>query len=279
MNDELQMKLRRIEKVKAEKPVYKEILQFFEKIIKEKSKYKGALNSDLEPIKIDDQLATIKLREAFPLIEKKELKFDYTIMKEYFIKLLAIVQERVNDDAEKIKTRVDSGEVTFEEMVNMALQEEPVKNDKYLLKFLINETINPLLEVYASQLKGKVKEGVWLQGYCPICGGRPLIGVLRSDEGKKFLVCSSCTTEWAFPRIKCPYCGNSDHKKLSYFFVNDDEGYRVEICDVCKKYIKTIDTRKIKQDVSFDVENIATIHLDIVAQGKGYAGDTLILNV
>jgi FdhE protein len=38
---------------------------------------------------------------------------------------------------------------------------------------------------------------------CPLCGARPLLGVLRpeGDGGKRFLLCSFCLQEWEFRRI------------------------------------------------------------------------------
>jgi formate dehydrogenase maturation protein FdhE len=38
---------------------------------------------------------------------------------------------------------------------------------------------------------------------CPLCGARPLLGVLRpeGDGGKRFLLCSFCLKEWEFRRI------------------------------------------------------------------------------
>jgi formate dehydrogenase maturation protein FdhE len=43
---------------------------------------------------------------------------------------------------------------------------------------------------------------------CPLCGGRPIVGVLRpeGDGAKKSLVCMLCAHEWAFRRIYCPAC-------------------------------------------------------------------------
>src|SRR5277367_2194037 len=37
---------------------------------------------------------------------------------------------------------------------------------------------------------------------CPLCGSRPLLGVLRpeGDGGKRFLMCSFCSHEWDFRR-------------------------------------------------------------------------------
>src|SRR5260370_15766467 len=43
---------------------------------------------------------------------------------------------------------------------------------------------------------------------CPLCGSRPLSGVLRveGDSGKRFLLCSFCSQEWEFRRIHFATC-------------------------------------------------------------------------
>jgi FdhE protein len=94
-------------------------------------------------------------------------------------------------------------------------------------------------------------------------------------EGAKFLVCSSCGFEWRFKRLGCPFCGNGDHKKLRHFNTEaDGKGYRVDVCEECKRYIKTIDLRELKVEVVPLVDDISTLHLDIIAQKEGYTRST-----
>src|SRR6266852_8532532 len=54
---------------------------------------------------------------------------------------------------------------------------------------------------------------------CPMCGARPLSGVLRveGDSGKRFLLCSFCSQEWEFRRIYCPTCGEEAEGKLPVY--------------------------------------------------------------
>ena len=48
------------------------------------------------------------------------------------------------------------------------------------------------------------------------------------------------------------------------------EAYRVDLCDQCKGYIKTVDSRKLDYEPDLSLEDIVTIHLDIHALKKGY---------
>jgi len=58
---------------------------------------------------------------------------------------------------------------------------------------------------------------------CPLCGSRPLMGVLRveGDSGKRFLLCSFCSQEWEFRRIHCPTCGEQAEGKLPVYVRNN----------------------------------------------------------
>jgi FdhE protein len=44
----------------------------------------------------------------------------------------------------------------------------------------------------------------------------------------------------------------------------------VDLCDKCKQYIKTVDTRKTASDPDLNIEDIATMYLDILASEKGF---------
>jgi FdhE protein len=67
---------------------------------------------------------------------------------------------------------------------------------------------------------------------------------------------------------------------LHYFFSEEEEDYRVDVCDACKKYLKTVDTRKIEHPVYALVEQISTLHLDMLAQEQGLeSGSPLWLRI
>ncbi|NIM97185.1 MAG: formate dehydrogenase accessory protein FdhE [candidate division Zixibacteria bacterium] len=138
-----------------------------------------------------------------------------------------------------------------------------------------------VLELYAKKLRPKVDQKNWLKGICPICGGHPAIEKLRREDGSRMLHCSLCGTEWHFKRIMCPFCGNEDHNSLRYFFVEEDspfgsDAFRVDVCDKCKMYIKTLDERKLAENQKPDLylQNLNTLYLDILAQRDGYQSPT-----
>ena len=107
---------------------------------------------------------------------------------------------------------------------------------------------------------------------CPFCGRKPGLGVLRpqGDGGLRSLVCSFCLGEWEFRRILCPACGEENHAKLPVYSAEEFPHLRVECCDSCRCYIKTVDLTKsgLAEPV---VDEIASIALDLWAQQQGYA--------
>jgi formate dehydrogenase maturation protein FdhE len=107
---------------------------------------------------------------------------------------------------------------------------------------------------------------------CPRCEGRPLLGVLRveGDGGKRFLLCSFCLQEWEFRRILCPTCGETAEQKLPVYVAEQMPHVRVEACDTCKLYLRTIDLTKDGHAVPI-VDDLAALPLTLWAEEHGYA--------
>lgn len=107
---------------------------------------------------------------------------------------------------------------------------------------------------------------------CPLCGSRPLLGVLRpeGDGGKRFLLCSFCLQEWEFRRILCPTCGEEAEEKLPVYIAEDSPHIRVEACDTCKFYVRTVDLTKDGNAVPL-VDDLAAIPHTLWANEQGYS--------
>ena len=105
---------------------------------------------------------------------------------------------------------------------------------------------------------------------CPFCKRKPGLGVLRplGDGGQRSLVCSFCLAEWEFRRIVCPGCGEENHAKLPVYTAEELKHVRVEACDSCRTYIKTVDMTKsgLAEPI---VDEMASIPLDLWAAEAG----------
>ena len=106
---------------------------------------------------------------------------------------------------------------------------------------------------------------------CPLCGGKPIVGVLRpeGDGAKKSLVCMLCAHEWAFRRIYCPACGEEREPQMAFYSAPEIAHVRVDVCDTCHTYLKSIDLTKMGLAVPI-VDELATIPLDLWAREHGY---------
>lgn len=106
---------------------------------------------------------------------------------------------------------------------------------------------------------------------CPYCGSPPLVGVLRPEgEGaKRSLVCIFCRTEWDYLRIGCSACNEWREEKLCVYTTSKFEAVRVEACETCKAYIKTINLTQSGLAVP-EVDDLAALPLDLWADENGY---------
>jgi FdhE protein len=106
---------------------------------------------------------------------------------------------------------------------------------------------------------------------CPFCNRKPVAGVLRGegDGGKRWLLCSLCATEWEFRRIICPNCGEEDKERLPVYVADELNFVRVEACDSCKIYLKSVDLTKNGLAVPV-VDELATVALNLWAEEHGY---------
>lgn len=106
---------------------------------------------------------------------------------------------------------------------------------------------------------------------CPFCGGRPIVGVLRpeGDGARKSLICMLCAHEWPFRRLYCPSCGEEGEPRLAFYSAPEIPHVRVDVCDSCHTYLKSVDLTKTGLAVPI-VDELAALPLDLWARENGY---------
>jgi len=136
--------------------------------------------------------------------------------------------------------------------------------------FLALAFLQPYAELLRSRAALKPRDVAY--AVCPFCNRRPSFGVMRQmgDGASRSLVCSFCLTEWEFRRIVCPGCGEENDKKLAVFTAEDFDYIRVECCESCKTYIKTVDLTKNGRAEPL-VDELASAPLDLWVRERGYA--------
>ncbi|PYN83001.1 MAG: hypothetical protein DMD96_04110 [Candidatus Rokuibacteriota bacterium] len=111
----------------------------------------------------------------------------------------------------------------------------------------------------------------WAYGYCPICGGWPVLAEMRGLDGARHLRCGCCGGDWRTEWLRCPFCGEDDHEELGSLVSPDSlPRQTIEVCDRCGGYVKTITTLTPMRPEHVVLQDLATLVLDVVALEHDY---------
>ena len=173
----------------------------------------------------------------------------------------------------------DKGKLDFAKLVTALVKntteviEDSAKRLKLefpIIRTFAKLSLQPSLLETAVAVAQQVALVHWSYTYCPICGDLPAIAALVDEEGSRQAVCSFCGHFWRLPRVGCPFCNNEKHEKLRYFYGEGEELCRVHVCDECRGYFKVVDIREGGDAIAIAVDDIATGHLDLLAEEEGY---------
>ena len=135
--------------------------------------------------------------------------------------------------------------------------------------FFLHVFLQPVAEYFAE--RSELSLDNYSRPICPYCGRRPVCGVLRplGDGAKRSLICSFCSTEWDYRRLVCPGCEQEDVQLLPVYRASDFAHIRVEACDACKTFIKTIDLSQQGHAIPV-IDEMASLSLTLWAERQGY---------
>ncbi len=274
MVDEL---LKETERLIKQRPLAREILTAFRDL--------AALLAEAAPMEkevvLDDRLKDIKKEEGFPLFSREDLPVDLDSAAELLRKFLMTLRTKERPDREGLQRTLEAlkkNNAWSRNLFSVLLKNdedtlshtaEEVQLDPQTLKFLARIALTPSLRALRRLYSDQVDTDTWDQGYCPFCGSGPDMAYL-DNKGKRHLHCGFCGEEWPYPRLNCPFCRNDDHGTLGYFHSDDEKGLRVDFCRKCERYIKTVDRRILELETPMELENLATLHLDIIANKEGF---------
>jgi FdhE protein len=137
------------------------------------------------------------------------------------------------------------------------------------VRFLAWRALEKVLRPWVATLGGWLKEAVWGNSYCPLCGSQPAMAQLvKTDKGReRYLSCGCCRSSWGYRRTCCPSCGNQDQDKLDIFELPQEENFRLDVCRECNGYIKTYLN---EGDEALLLADWTTLHLDVIASQEGF---------
>jgi FdhE protein len=145
-----------------------------------------------------------------------------------------------------------------------------VGDTRGILKGLAPLIAMPLLQACRLAWTGQTR-GTWPHGYCPTCGAWPTLAEVRGLDGARHLRCPCCGGDWATEWLRCPFCGERDHTQLGSLVSADGlEREKIEVCDRCHGYLKTITTFAPIRPEQVVLQDLATLVLDVAAVARGY---------
>ena len=237
----------------------------------------------------DDQLAgDAEVIQGVPLVGREDFPFDSAQAEDLLMKLIDLLKKTdgpLSDGAKAVEADLESGNLTPAGLFDKFLDDdvkffgtwaERMPEAPKTVAFLAFASLIPSLECAAEELAKKLPSvKVPAAPTCPLCGGLPLISSLNEKEGFRHATCSFCRHEYRIKRLGCPVCGEEDAEKLSFFTVDEEPGFRVDVCNSCKTYVKTIDFRELDRIAVPVLDDLDSLALDYVAAGQGYRRATL----
>jgi len=259
-------RIARAHELAASHPFAAEGLRFYERIASfQKSLYGGLLAGR----------GTERTARVLETPGSLRAELELPILLPWFASFLSFVQEIAPPPlAQSAAALSAAGEARWEELLDEFWRDAaPLTEAEALLAWTF---LQPYAE-YLADRTARPEGGAEVHGtppLCPLCSGRPQVGVLRplGDGARRSLICSLCATEWEYRRIVCPACGEESVDKLPVYVAEEAEELdhvRVEACDTCRHYIKTIDLTKNGRAVPV-VDELAAIPLSLWAAENGY---------
>lgn len=267
------------EEIKKNKPEFATMLNLYESIFIAQEKAKKIVS--LPEFKIPEEKLSIKQAEYFPLADISEFSIDYDVSEKLFMEICDILDANDNELSETVK-KISA--LTAEKKIDLTKlfasfikEDESLFNeaekkhniDKQVLGFVVYNALLPSLTSFSEMISENLgKDTDWDKGYCPVCGSMPALSLFE-ENGKRFLICGFCGHKWGSKRMYCPYCENDDHETLRYYSIDNEEEYRVDVCDKCKKYIKAVDIKKTARTIYPPLEIRSTPYIDLKFEKMG----------
>ena len=141
--------------------------------------------------------------------------------------------------------------------------------------YLSRALLRPYAEVLAAL--GVKPDRTARPGHCPFCGGAPWVASRREEAAsagaasgaRRMLGCALCGGEWPLGRILCPCCAEGDPARLPSFQSDRYPAARIEACETCHRYVKSIDLSVDGRAIP-EVDDLVSLSMDLWATGQGF---------
>jgi FdhE protein len=244
----------------------------------------------IAPIVIPSDRIHANLAGGKPLLQGIGLVLDHDKMHELMLRMATALERnggKSRRQYRRIIKALEEGRLDIESLLPSLTADDAVvtstaqdlQADPGLIRALMHNALKPFLRLLCRQLTPQVDGIPWEQGYCFVCGSGAVLGELQDYHLSKHLRCGQCGADWRFHRLRCSTCGNEDHRTLSLLYPDPWDGNaRVEVCDMCKGYLKVIVSFTPTPVERLPIEDLATLPLDYIAQANGYKRFSIMPN-
>jgi formate dehydrogenase maturation protein FdhE len=181
--------------------------------------------------------------------------------------LLRIVADRGPEGLiEGALARLDDDDATARTRLNLYWSGDVTAREDYLARAILR----PYAEVL--RMHGVAPDRLHNPGHCPFCGGAAIISTRKtqpdSEAGVRLLHCALCALEWNVNRISCPACGEDDPNKLPMYQSDAHPAVRIEACETCNRYVKSIDLTVDARPIA-EIDDLVSLSMDLWALDEG----------
>jgi FdhE protein len=268
-----------LDRVLANRPSFAPVLRWLRELLPDLE----PISTGLPSVTLEAEQARARLSAGVPLLRGERIEVgEKAFVRRWERACAALEAEQPDGAAAALSEAVRRGRLPAGEMIGavVAGQPELVREraaalglEPGLATTVLRFVLFPVFAGLEMALAA-LREGVnWEHGNCPTCGSWPLLAELRGLDQSRSLRCGLCAAGWAVPRLWCPFCGNRDHERLGLLHSAGEEGkYRAAVCEECRGHIKTLSTLSELPPLLLLVADAATMHLDLAAAERGYAG-------
>jgi FdhE protein len=204
-----------------------------------------------------------------PLLDGAKILVDAGAAARSWAALTAIVDAPSSIPAGDAVALLDAG--ISQDPGRLAALEDRVTLDAAVLGTVTQFHALPLL-LEAARRAVPALTPAWRQGYCPVCGGWPVLVELRGLERRRVLRCCRCATGWERDVLHCPFCDERDHRSQGALVPEQGgERVRVETCGSCRGYLKAFTTLRSKPVWALFLEDLETLPLELKAVDRGFS--------
>jgi FdhE protein len=234
----------------------------------------------LDPDRVRDCAA-----RNIPILREMSFELDDAVFQRRWLGIAEVLENQKDESAPSLIEAARAGRIRSGEWLRDVLECRPGRLLERsgelglvpsMASVVFRWSVFPVLCKFRNLAAPFLASAQWERGYCPVCGSSPILGEIRGLEQDCHLRCGWCASDWRFARVACTHCETRDHHHLQAFHVEGKENReRVNCCDACRGYLKTVFALDPLNEADLLVRDLATVHLDLLAAERAYGVTTL----